>query len=87
MQVPLTTTTYFDNSGGPQKVKIWSNGRRQIVTAPIRPYAYAKTRPMLPCIMNGVKKKLLSNAKLSEKRGAIMVSSILIFLQESYLPF
>ena len=61
MQVPLITTTYFDNLGGPQKLKIWSNGKRHIVTAPIKPYAYAKTRPMLPCIMNGVKKKLLSN--------------------------
>ncbi len=61
MQVPLTISTYFDNLGGPQKLKMWSNGKRHIVTAPIKPYAYSKTRPMLPCIMTGVTKKLLSN--------------------------
>ena len=61
MQVPLAMSTYFDNLGGQQKLKIWSNGKRSIVTAPIRPYAYSRTRPMLPCIMNGVTKRLLSN--------------------------
>ncbi len=61
MQVPLTISTYFDNLGGSQKLKLWSNGKKNIVTAPIRPYAYSKTRPMLPCIMNSVTKRLLSN--------------------------
>jgi DNA polymerase elongation subunit (family B) len=61
MQVPLTISTYFDNSGGQQKLKMWSNGKRNIVTAPIRPYAYSKTRPMLPCIMTSVTRRLLSN--------------------------
>ncbi len=61
MQVPLTISTYFDNNGGQQKLKMWSNGKRNIVTAPIRPYAYSKTRPMLPCIMNSVTRRLLSN--------------------------
>ena len=61
MQVPLTVSTYFDNLGGQQKLKMWSNGGRHIATAPIRPYAYSKTRPMLPCIMTSVKKRLLSN--------------------------
>lgn len=61
MNVPLTISTYFDNSGGSQRLKMWSNGQRNIVTAPIRPYAYSKTRPMLPCITNSVTKRLLSN--------------------------
>lgn len=61
MQVPLAMTTYFDNLGGPQKLKIWSNGKRHIVTAPIKPYAYSRTRPMLPCITSSVTKRLLSN--------------------------
>lgn len=61
MQVPLTISTYFDNNGSAQKLKMWSNSRRRIVTAPIRPYAYSKTRPMLPCIVTSVKRRLLSN--------------------------
>ncbi len=61
MQVPLTISTYFDNNGGPQKLKMWTNGERVITTAPIRPYAYSRTRPMLPCIMTNATKRLLSN--------------------------
>jgi len=61
MQVPLAMSTYFDNSGGSQKLKIWTNGKKVVTTAPIRPYAYSRTRPMLPCIMNSVTKRLLSN--------------------------
>ena len=61
MQVPLTISPYFDNLGGPQKLKMWTNGKRVITTAPIKPYAYSKTRPMLPCIMTGVTRRLLSN--------------------------
>ena len=61
MQVPLTISTFFDNNGSPQKLKMWTNGKKIITTAPIRPYAYSKTRPMLPCIMNSVTRKLLSN--------------------------
>src|SRR3972149_2936302 len=61
MNVPLTISTYFDNSGASQKLKMWTNGKRIITTAPIKPYAYSKTRPMVPCIMNKVKRRLLSN--------------------------
>ncbi len=61
MQVPLTISTYFDNRGDAQKLKMWTNGKRVITTAPIKPYAYARTRPMLPCIMTSVTRKLLSN--------------------------
>lgn len=61
MNIPLCMATYFDNMGGKQKLKFWTNGRRQIVTAPIMPYAYSKTRPMFPSVMNLVKRKLLSN--------------------------
>lgn len=61
MNVPLTISTYFDNSFSPQKLKMWSNGKRHITTAPILPYMYSKTRPMFPCITDKVKKRLLSN--------------------------
>lgn len=61
MNTPLTISTYFDNSGGRQKLKMWTNGERKIFTAPILPYCYAKKRPMFPCVMNSVKRKLLSN--------------------------
>src|SRR3990167_7567992 len=61
MNTPLCMSTYFDNMGGKQKLKCWTNGKRQIVTAPIMPYAYSKTRPMFPSVMNLVKRKLLSN--------------------------
>lgn len=47
--------------GGKQKVKMWSNGKKVVTTAPIMPYAYSKTRPMFPSVMNLVKRKLLSN--------------------------
>lgn len=61
MQVPLTISTYFDNSGSRQKLKIWSNGKRQIASAPILPYCYAKKRPIFPSVMTSVKRRLLSN--------------------------
>lgn len=61
MNIPMCMSTYFDNMGGKQKLKLWTNGKRQIVTAPIMPYAYSKTRPMFPSVMNLVKRKLLSN--------------------------
>lgn len=62
MNIPLTISTYFDNNqSGRQKLKMWTNGERKIVTAPIMPYCYAKKRPMFPSIMTGVKRKLLSN--------------------------
>lgn len=61
MKVPLTISTYFDNSGSRQKLKMWSNGKRHITTAPIMPYMYSKVRPMYPCITTRVKKKFLSN--------------------------
>jgi DNA polymerase elongation subunit (family B) len=60
MNVPLTISTYFDNSGSRQKLKMWTNGRREIVTAPIMPYCFSKKRPIFPCVMNSVKRKLLS---------------------------
>ena len=59
--MPLTISTYFDNIGGPQKLKLWSNGEKRHVKAPILPYCYAKKRPMFPCIMTSVKRRLLSN--------------------------
>lgn len=61
MQVPLTMSTYFDNSGTRQKIKVFTNREKKIVTAPIMPYAYAKNRPIFPCVQSRVKKKLLSN--------------------------
>ena len=61
MKVPLTISTYYDNSGSRQKLKMWSNGKRNIVTAPIMPYLYSKTRPMYPCIPTLVKRRFLSN--------------------------
>lgn len=61
MNVPLTMSTYFDNSGSRQKLKFWTNGKRKIVPASIMPYAYSKQRPVFPCVMNNVKKRLLSN--------------------------
>lgn len=61
MKIPLTVSTYFDNSGSRQKLKMWSNGKRIISTASIMPYCYSKKRPIFPCIMNNIKRKLLSN--------------------------
>lgn len=61
MKVPLTISTYFDNSGSRQKLKMWSNRKRNIVVAPILPYCYSKERPIFPSVMNLVKRKLLSN--------------------------
>ena len=61
MIVPLTMSTYFDNMGGPQKLKIWSNRERRHVRAPILPYCYAKKRPMFPSVMTSVKRRLLIN--------------------------
>lgn len=61
MNIPLSISTYFDNSFSPQKLKMWSNRERIITKAPILPYMYSKTRPMFPCIMDSVKKRLLSN--------------------------
>lgn len=61
INIPLTISTYFDNSGGRQKLKMWTNGKRKIVSAPTLPYCYSKKRPMFPCVMTSVKRKLLSN--------------------------
>lgn len=61
MNIPLTISTYFDNSGSRQKLKIWTNRKRKIVTSPMMPYCYSRKRPIFPCIANQVEKKLLSN--------------------------
>lgn len=61
INIPLTISTYFDNSGSRQKLKMWTNGERKIVIAPIMPYCYAKKRPMFPSVMTHVKRRLLNN--------------------------
>ena len=61
MNVPLSANTYFGNINERQKLKVWSNSKEHIINAPFIPYMYSMKRPIYPCIIEDVKRRLLSD--------------------------
>lgn len=61
MNVPLSANTYFGSFGERQKLRIWSNSKMQIIDAPVRPYMYSRQKPIYPCVIEDVERRLLSD--------------------------